>query len=86
MADPLVPLQEDQTVLARAADAGFQLVQCETDTGQLVWEWRRGNEPRPQFVTRRVAIHWMAEFLTREHKVAFVSKIGQSYPPGFPGV
>jgi hypothetical protein len=67
------------------ADAGFHLVECETDTGQLVWEWRRGREPKPQFVTRRVAIYWMAEYLEREHGVTFVSNIGQSYSPGFVG-
>jgi hypothetical protein len=54
---------EDEMVVCRAADMGFRLLQYETDNGQLVWEWRRGNEPRPQFVTRRVAIHWMIEFL-----------------------
>jgi len=82
---PVAPLNE-KTVLAGAADAGFRLVQCETDTGQLVWEWRRGNEPKPQFVTRRVAIHWMAEFLAREHRVAFVSDAGQSYSQRLWGV
>ena len=53
----------DLLVLRRAAASGFSLVQYETETGQLVWEWRRGSEPRPQFVTRRVALHWMREWL-----------------------
>lgn len=48
-----------------AARDGFSLVQYETPTGQLVWEWRRGSEPRPQFVTRRVALVWMQEWLAR---------------------
>ena len=77
---------DDQTVLAGAADAGFDLVPCETDTGQLVWECRRGDEPKPQFVTRRVVIHWMAEFLRREHRVAFVCDTGQSYSRRLSGV
>jgi hypothetical protein len=78
MANHLVLPHEDQLVLTRAADAGFHLEQCETDTGQLVWAWQRGNGPRPQFVTRRVAIDWMAKFLTRDHP-AFVSNFGSSY-------
>ena len=70
---------DDETVIASAAAAGFRLVQYETDAGQLVWEWRRGDESRPQFVTRRVAIHWMTELLARERTVLFVSDVGLSY-------
>jgi hypothetical protein len=64
--NPLMVELEEQSIVARAADSGFRLVQYETETGQLVWEWRRGSEPRPQFVTRRVAMHWMDEFLARD--------------------
>jgi hypothetical protein len=71
--------REEETVIADAAAAGFELVQYDTDTGQTVWEWRRGLEPRPQFVTRRIAIHWMTELLPREGAVAFVSDTGLSY-------
>jgi hypothetical protein len=81
----LVPALEEHTVLAWATDEGYRLVQCETDTGQLIWEWRHGDEPRPQFVTRRVAIHWMTELLGRERTVALVSDAGLSctrYPSG----
>jgi hypothetical protein len=50
--------------LLRAARAnGFGLVQFETDLGQLVWAWRRRNEPGPEFVTRRAALMWMGERL-----------------------
>jgi hypothetical protein len=77
--DSHVSTRDDAIVIARAADAGFRLVQYETDTAQLVFEWRRRDEPRPQFVTRRVAIHWMAELLEREHGVAFISNAGLSY-------
>ena len=65
MATTLDPLDEllEQAVIARAVARGFRLFQYETDSGQLVWEWRRGTEPRPQFVTRRVALHWMAQQL-----------------------
>ncbi len=79
MVDPRLAALENEIVIAHAADAGFRLVRYESDNGQLVWEWRRGNEPRPQFATRRVAIHWMLEFLEREHGVAFISNTGQSY-------
>ncbi|HEY3671247.1 MAG TPA: hypothetical protein VGN51_09950 [Acidimicrobiia bacterium] len=70
------PLADEQ-VVSRAADLGFRLLQYETDNGQLAWEWQRGNEPRPQFVTRRVAIHWMAEFLALDHRVPFVAMAGR---------
>jgi hypothetical protein len=63
--NPLFSELEDQALIARAADEGFRLVQSETMTGALVWEWRRGSEPRPQFSSRRVAVHWMLEFLSR---------------------
>jgi hypothetical protein len=52
-------------LLARAGARGFVLVQYETSNGQTVWEWRRGDEPRPQFATERVARHWMSEWLDR---------------------
>jgi hypothetical protein len=55
----------EPTIVRRAAEHGFQFVQYETEGGQLVWEWRRGTEPRPQFVTRRVALHWMHEWLDK---------------------
>ena len=73
ISNPSRPEVGDQAILDRAADGGFQLVQYETRTGQLVWEWRRGNEPRPQFVTRRVALHWMSEFLNRSGDAAIAS-------------
>jgi len=50
-------------VVAAASDAGFALVEFETNHGQRVWEWRRGDEPRPQFVSRRVALFWMDDVL-----------------------
>jgi hypothetical protein len=69
---------DDETVVVIAAATGFRLVHYETDVGQPVWEWRRGDEPRPQFVARRIAIHWMTELLARERTVAFVSNAGVS--------
>ena len=52
-----------EPIIEAATRDGFSLVQFETPTGQVVWEWRRGTEPRPQFVTRRVALIWMEEWL-----------------------
>ncbi|MET0629203.1 MAG: hypothetical protein ABW033_12175 [Acidimicrobiia bacterium] len=77
--NPLMLELEDQAVIARAADAGFRLAQYETDQGHSVWEWRHGSDPRPQFVTRRVAVHWMAEFLERDAGLPFVARDGQAY-------
>jgi hypothetical protein len=53
----------DDALLAHARELGFELVSYESAAGQLIFEWRRGDEPRPQFVTRRVALLWMEEFL-----------------------
>ena len=52
-----------EPIVERARRVGFLLVQLETDNGQVVWEWRRGNKPRPRFLTRKVAIQWMEDRL-----------------------
>jgi hypothetical protein len=52
-------------LLPRAREAGFSLVQYETDTGQLVFEWRRGNDRGPQFLTRHLALLWLLDRLER---------------------
>jgi hypothetical protein len=57
-------------IVARAAEKGFRLTHFETDNGRVVWEWRHGLEPRPQFVARRVAIHWMHEWLGQDRTEA----------------
>ena len=74
----LVPRVEEHPCSHGRQTLGYRLVQCETDTGQLIWEWRHGHEPRPQFVARRVAIDWMTELLARDRTVAFVSTVGVS--------
>ena len=48
-----------------AARLGFVLVNYPTPHGQMIWEWRNGDGPRPQFVTERVARDWMAEWIER---------------------
>jgi hypothetical protein len=53
----------DEAVLAHARELGFELTTYESRAGQVIFEWHRGDEPRPQFVTRRVALLWMEEFL-----------------------
>jgi hypothetical protein len=70
---------EDRVLLARALDAGFQLIQRELATGVLVWEWEQGDAPRPQFASRHVALHWMREVLGRGRGVAYVSNAGSAY-------
>ncbi|MDQ1455692.1 MAG: hypothetical protein QOH28_1312 [Actinomycetota bacterium] len=57
--------QQTDELLARANALGFVLARHEAPNGQIVWEWRRGDEPRPQFATERVARHWMSEWLDR---------------------
>ena len=50
----------------RAARLGFRLSTRETDTGQTVWEWSRGDEgPYVQFVSERVARQWMLDWIQR---------------------
>ncbi|MFI5046918.1 MAG: hypothetical protein ACHQIG_07625 [Acidimicrobiia bacterium] len=70
---------EDRVLLARALDAGYRLVQRELATGLLVWEWEHGDAPRPQFASRRVALHWIGEVLHRGRGVAYVSNAGSAY-------
>ena len=57
----------ESQVLPRAREAGFALVQYETDTGQLVFECRRGDERGPQFLTRQLALLWLVDRLDRGH-------------------
>jgi hypothetical protein len=57
--------QQTDELLARANALGFVLARQEAPNGPIVWEWRRGDEPRPQFATERVARHWMSEWLDR---------------------
>ena len=78
LTNPLAEELEQQAVIAQDAHAGFHLVHYKTPTGQVVWERRRGDEPRPQFVTRRVAVHWMQEILERGSPVSFVSNDGRA--------
>ena len=58
-------VDSSDSLLERVARSGFVLVNYLTETGQAVWEWRRGDEPRPQFVTDRVAREWMRAWLDR---------------------
>jgi hypothetical protein len=53
-------------VITRARAQGFDLVQRETDTGNLVWSWRMSDvRPQPSFLSRRMAIDYMAAVLDR---------------------
>jgi hypothetical protein len=55
--------QLEQLTLNRAADRGFDLLTYETEQGHSIFEWRRNEEPGPQFPTRRAALEWMTERL-----------------------
>jgi hypothetical protein len=67
--DPAAEEAAEHELLARARRAGFCLFQCETETGQVVWEWRRSDEPRPRFLTRRLALDWMRTILESTTRV-----------------
>lgn len=56
----------DDPLLERAAHAGFELVTRVTDTGQVIWEWRNGLAPRPQFLSERIAVYWMYGWLAQQ--------------------
>jgi hypothetical protein len=55
----------DAEVVAAARAAGRDLVQFETDTGELVWSWSRADGTGPVFLERRLALTWMAAVLER---------------------
>jgi hypothetical protein len=65
-APPLPGTSDAEELVEMARRAGFMLVQFETDSGQAVWEWRRHGQLGPLFVTRRVALHWMADWVRRD--------------------
>jgi hypothetical protein len=53
-------------VTALARGQGYDLIQRETDTGNLVWTWRSAEQrPQPSFLTRPQAISYMDEHLAR---------------------
>ena len=49
----------EQFVVLCGARLGYRLVQCDTESGESWWEWRAGDAPHPQFVSRGRAIAWM---------------------------
>ena len=64
--EPVKGVRLEAEILPRATEIGFCLVQYETDMGQLVFEWRRGDDPGPQFLTRHLALLWMIDLLDRD--------------------
>jgi hypothetical protein len=63
--EPVKGSELEAEITPRAAEIGFCLVQYETDMGQLVFEWRRADDPGPQFLTRHLALLWMVDWLER---------------------
>jgi hypothetical protein len=57
--------RRDERIIERAAQDNFQLFERDTNNGQTMFEWRWGKRryPGPEFVSRRHAIDWMAEYL-----------------------
>jgi len=56
----------EEEVIRHATRFGFSLVQSESDTGQLVWTWRRPRGAAPSFLTRRDAVRWMRDSIARD--------------------
>ena len=52
-------------IIERARRAGRSLSRAEADTGQEIWSWSREDGTGPMFLTRRVALTWMANLLER---------------------
>jgi hypothetical protein len=59
--------KRDAVVTALARAHGYDLIQRETDTGNLVWTWRSVEQrPQPTFLTRVQAVAYMDEHLARD--------------------
>ena len=55
---------DETSLISRARARGYDLVQRETDTGQIVWTWPLGGDARqPQFLSRRQAFVYMEDRL-----------------------
>jgi hypothetical protein len=55
----------ESEVIEFARRMGRSLRETEADTGQQLWSWSRADGTGPLFLTRRVAMDWMAELLER---------------------
>jgi hypothetical protein len=66
---PPAPEWEEE-VLSAARRSDLTLMQFETDTGQVVWSWSARDDGGPRFLTRRVALAWMADVLERGERHA----------------
>jgi hypothetical protein len=55
----------EAAIIEAAREAGRSLLRSEADTGQVIWSWSRSDGTGPMFLTRRVALTWMADVLER---------------------
>jgi hypothetical protein len=55
--------QLESQLRPHARERGFDLIQYVTPLGQLVFEWRHGEDPGPQFLSRHLAWLWMRDRL-----------------------
>jgi hypothetical protein len=60
----------EREVVSAAERAGRTLEQGETEAGQVVWRWSGPDESVPRFLSRRVAVAWMADVLERDDRHA----------------
>ena len=57
----------DEFLIGRARQHDCELFEHETPEGQLVYSWRwQRQEPGPQFLSRQLALAWMAEWLEED--------------------
>ncbi len=63
LAAPTGSSEWEARIIESARQAGHSLSCAEADTGQVIWSWSRSDGTGPLFLTRRVALSWMADEL-----------------------
>ena len=57
----------EDVLIGRARQHDCELHEHETPEGQVVYSWRwHSQDPGPQFLSRQLAIAWMAEWLEED--------------------
>ena len=63
LAAPTGSAEWEAEIIEAARQAGHSLRWAEADTGQVIWSWSPSDGTGPLFLTRRVALSWMADEL-----------------------
>lgn len=64
-AAPTGSAEWEAEIIEAARRAGRSLRKAEADTGQIIWSWSRSDGTGPMFLTRRIALTWMADLIER---------------------